>query len=119
MKIEDTDPPLRELAARIRSVAEWLTGQKVEFHAGSGWYKAGKPIFIWFRVVGPKGSKFQNSVLVTATMQEEKLAESADQVGNNMFGKESYEAAVRVGHPEDLAACLEFVGRAYRARYKT
>jgi len=118
MKIEDTDPPLRDLAERIRSVAEWLTDQKVGFHA-NGWYKAGRPIFIYFKVVGPKGLKDENSVVVSAIMRDEKLEELADRVGNNNFGKPGYEKVVHVNRPKELAACLEFIGRAYRSRCKT
>jgi len=118
MRIEDADPALRELADRIRTVAEWLTNQPVVFNAGAGWYKAGKPIFIWFKLVGPKGSKNRNSVLVAATMRDKRLEELSGQLGNNMFGK-GHEVSVSASRPKDLAKCLEFIGRAYLARYET
>ena len=119
MKIEAADPELEALVERVFSIVEWLVGERPWFHEGSGWYKAGEPILAWFYVVGPRAKKHPaNSVLVTATKADARLAEVAQSTGNNMYGQQTPEYVVRCNDAENFAGFLEFIGRAYKARYQ-
>ena len=52
VRVEEVNDGLQEFAGRVFSVAECLRGETV-FHEGSGWYKCGTPILVWFYLVGP------------------------------------------------------------------
>ena len=116
MKLDDADPELKQLARQLFAVSEWLTGEKTIFHEGSGWYKCGQPILAWFYVVGPRAKKHPvNSILVTATKSSPALEESAQKMGNNMYGSNTPEFVARPNDPVNFAEFLEFIGRAYKA----
>lgn len=118
MKIEDGDASLRELGYRVCQACEWLAGQPPEFQPGSGWYKAGDPIFVWFRAIGQAARTFpRDSIQVAAAIKDDSIAEVADCVGNNIWG-ESYEIIVRADVLEDMAKFFQFLGRAYLARQR-
>jgi hypothetical protein len=118
MKIEDANPELKQLTKQVFGVSEWLTSQKPIFDKGSGWYKCGKPIFAWFYVVGPRAKKHPaNSILITATKSNAELEDASQKMGNNMFGENAPEFVARSNDPHNLAEFLEFIGRAYKARY--
>jgi len=118
MRVEDADPELRDLTEKVFTVAEWLSGERPQYHEGSGWYKCGKPILAWFYLTGQRARKHPiNSILVTATKSDEKSAESAERIGNNMFGAETPEFIVKSGDSHSLAGFLEFIGRIYKARH--
>lgn len=115
MKVEDADPELQQLASRVFAVAEWLTEDETAFHEGSGWYKCGKPILVWFRLNGPKARKNPvNSIVVTATKPDESANAAGTSTGNNMYGVETPEIVVRSRESDSLAGFLQFIGRAYQ-----
>jgi len=118
VKIEDADPELKQLALQVFSVSEWLTSQKPIFDEGSGWYKCGKPIFAWFYVVGPRAKKNPpNSIVIAATKSNASLKDASQKMGNNMFGESALEFVAKPNDPHNYAELLEFIGRAYKARY--
>lgn len=117
MKLEDADDGLREIAERAFHVAAWLSGSTVELHEGSGWYKCGNPILVWFYLVGPTGRKNPpNSILVTATQPDSTNRGRSVRLGNNMFGEGVPEMVLRRDDQGTFADYLEFVARVYRKR---
>ena len=117
MKIEGASPELQEMTRKVFAVAEWICGSAPVYHEGSGWYKCGKPILAWFYLIGPRAKKHPaNSILVTATKSDDRTAESAERIGNNMFGNPTPEFVVKAGDMDSFAGFLEFISRLYRAR---
>ena len=118
MELEKTSPELNALATKVFKVAELLAGESPVFDPGSGWYKFGSPIIAWIRLIGPTGRKLPaNSVHIVATQSTPELESSAEDIGNNMFGKKTPEFVVRLDDPHSFAGFLEFIGRAYTARF--
>ena len=118
MELEKAPFELQALASKVFKVAEFLTGKAPEFNVGSGWYKFGSPIVAWFRIIGPAARKFPpNSIHIAATQSPPDLESSCEDFGNNMFGKQTPEFVVRLDDPNSFAGYLEFIGRAYKARF--
>lgn len=118
MELDKAPPELQALASKVFKVAELLSGDAPTFDTGSGWYKFGSPIVAWFRIIGPTARTFPpNSVQVSATQSTPDLEASSLGVGNNMFGEKTPEFVVRLNDPMSFAEYLEFIGRAYKARF--
>ncbi|WP_353226068.1 hypothetical protein [Salinisphaera hydrothermalis] len=118
MKAEDGDQDIQALARKVFEVVKLLIGEKPQFHQGSGWYKVGDPILAWFYVVGTRAKKHPpNSILITTTISDPELGTIASKLGNNMYGSETPEYVVVCNDSLNFAGFLQFIGRAYRARY--
>ena len=118
MKIEDANPELKQLAKQVFNVSEWLTAQKPIFDKGSSWYKCGRPIFAWFYVVGPRAKKHPpNSIVIASTKSNVTLEDGSQEMGNNMFGESAPEFVAMPNNRQNFVEFLDFIGRAYRARY--
>lgn len=117
MRVEDANNELQDLAARIFSVREWLTGEKAIFHERSGWYKCGTPILVWFYIVGLRARKnAPNSIVVTTTKVDEQAEALGQILGNNMYGDQTPEMVVKSGDSVSLVDFLQFIGRAYKVK---
>lgn len=114
MRIEEAEKSLGELARHVYQIAHWLTGHKPEYHRG--WYKSGKPIFIYFRTIGDRPEKYPPRSVHVVARQSDLLADLKPIEGNNYWGAD-YSVVARPGKPKELAHLIEFIGRAYRARY--
>jgi hypothetical protein len=118
MELAKAPPDLHALASKVFKVAELLCGDAPVFDVGSGWYKVGTPILVWFRLIGPAARKFPaNSVQVAATQSVPELESSPDVIGNNMFGRPTPECVVKSTDAISFAGYLEFIGALYRARH--
>lgn len=114
MRIEEAEDSLSELARHVYQIAYWLTSDKPEYHRG--WYKSGKPIFIYFRIIGDRPENYPPRCVHVVAKQSDLLADLKPIVGNNYWGAD-YSVIARPGNANELAHLIEFIGRAFRARY--